>query len=376
MSLPGIHITTSSEVKVIDNAPQHSRLVRVGAVQGIEAAIEHFGGDVDAVFSALGLDRRRFGDGDQLVALKDVGHLLEQAVEATDCQRLPFYLAENQDLAYLGTFGLLLQTSGTVGEVLREIQDYHQIHIQAATWTMTTTARTASLNFWVDVQDITPLQRRLVVELALAQASKLIETLVGSSTCLEKVRVHYDFPAGRQAYRRFFHAPVEYNAEVNGLELPINLLARPVSPNDAALHEVVRQQISGLDLSQKQQDLAHEVRVIIRTLLPTGQCTVERVAKYYACDKRTLQRYLREENDTTYQALLDEVRFDLVQNYLRESNMPMTQLAYVAGYTDTSNFARAFQKRFGMSPRQWRDEHCERKQSSRKRQRSMKRVST
>ena len=331
---------------------------------------------MDAVFSAVGLDRRRFGDGDQLVALQDVSRLLEQAVAATDCQRLPFYLAENQDLAYLGTFGLLLQTSGTVGEMLREIQDYHQIHIQAATWTLTTTGRTASLNFWVDVQDITPLQRRLVVELALAQASKLIEALVGSSTCLEKVRVHYDFAAGRQAYRRFFHAPVEYNAELSGLDFPLDLLSRPVSPNDGALHEVVRQQISGLDLSQKQQDLAQEVRVIIRTLLPTGQCTVERVAKYYACDKRTLQRYLREENNTTYQALLDEVRFDLVENYLRDSNMPMTQLAYVVGYTDTSNFSRAFQKRFGVSPRQWRDQHCEGKQPSRQRRLSMNRASS
>ena len=54
----------------------------------------------------------------------------------------------------------------------------------------------------------------------------------------------------------------------------------------------------------------------------------------------------------------------------------MTQLAYVAGYTDTSNFARAFQKRFGMSPRQWRDEHCERKQSSRQRRLSMNRASS
>ena len=346
----------------------------MGAIQGIEDALIHFGADADALFSELDLDRNMYSNGDQLVSLKDVGRLLEQGVRVTDCQRLPFYLAENQDLSYLGTFGLLLQTSANVGELLREVQDYHQIHIQAATWSLTTTARTASLNFWVDAQDITPLQRRLIVELALAQACKLLETVTGGGSCLEKVRVHYDYVEGRQAYRRFFRAPVEYNAETNGLDFPISLLERPVSPSDAALHEVVRQQISGLDLSSKQQDLAHEVRVIIRTLLPTGHCTVERVARYFACDKRTLQRYLREENETTYQALLDEVRFDLVQNYLRDSNMPMTQLAYVAGYTDTSNFARAFHKRFGMSPRKWREEHSERKFPARKRRVSLNRT--
>ena len=327
----------------------------------------HFGADVDAVFGELGLDRNGFSDPDQLVSLRDACNLLTRAVEVTGHQHLPFFLAESQDLSYLGTFGLLLQTSSTVGEVLREIADYHQIHIQAATWTLTTTARSASLNFWLDLQDISTLHRRLVVELSLAQAFLIVKTLVGSAAFLEKVRVRYDYAEGRQAYRRFFHTPVEYNAEVNCLDFPIGLLDRPVSPNNAALHEIVRQQISSLGLSQRQKGLAHDVRVIIRALLPTGQCTLERVAKYYACDKRTLQRYLREESDTTYQALLDEVRFDLVQNYLRDSTMPMTQLAEVAGYTDTSNFSRAFQKRFGVSPRAWRDEHSERKRSSRKR---------
>lgn len=351
----------------IDNTQPHSRLVRVGAVQGIEDALSHFGGDADAVFAELDMDRSMVSDGDQLVSLKDVGRLLELSIETTGNQRLPFYLAENQDLSYLGTFGLLLQTSSTIGEMLREIRDYHQVHVQAATWTITTSSKSALLNFWIDVQDLTALQRRLVVELALAQACKLVEVLTGSGALLEKVQVNYDFAEGKQAYRRFFRAPVEYNAECNSLSFPIGLLDRPVSPNDAALHEVVREQLSGQALSNKQQDLAQEVRVLIRSLLPTGQCTVERVARYYACDKRTLQRYLREESDTTYQVLLDEVRFELVQNYLRDSNMPMTQLAYVAGYTDTSNFARAFQKRFGTTPRKWREQYQPPRAAARKR---------
>jgi AraC-like DNA-binding protein len=95
------------------------------------------------------------------------------------------------------------------------------------------------------------------------------------------------------------------------------------------------------------------------------------VAGYYSCDKRTLQRYLREESDTTYQVLLDEVRFDMVENYLRDSSMPMTQLAYVAGFTDASNFARAFRQRYGVSPRKWREEHSTSDAPARKRRLSL-----
>ena len=356
---------------LIDNSPQHSRLLRVGSVQGIEGALEHFGCDVDEVFDHLGLDRNMFSEGDHLVSLRDIARLLEYSVESTQCQRLPFHLAETQDLSYLGTFGLLLQTSATVGDVLREVRDYHHIHIQAANWSLHTTTQTASLNFWVDGHDITPSQRRLVVELGLAQATVMMEAVTSSRALLSKVRLHFDYPEGKQAYRRFFRAPIEYSAESSGLDFPIALLDQPVAPSDAALHELVRSQIDDQAMSDKQQDIGQEVRVIIRTLLPTGQCTVERVASYYSCDKRTLQRYLREESDTSYQNLLDDVRFDMVENYLRDSNMPMTQLAYVAGFTDASNFARAFRQRYGVSPRKWREEHGSPGAPARRRKKSL-----
>jgi AraC-like DNA-binding protein len=106
--------------------------------------------------------------------------------------------------------------------------------------------------------------------------------------------------------------------------------------------------------------------------LPTADYSLERIAQCYACDKRTLQRYLRDEADTNYQTLLDDVRFDLVQQYLRDSQMPVTQLTYVAGFSDPSNFARAFRKRFGMSPKQWREKHGASRLSSRTRRLSLR----
>jgi AraC-like DNA-binding protein len=69
-----------------------------------------------------------------------------------------------------------------------------------------------------------------------------------------------------------------------------------------------------------------------------------------------VQRYLHDQADTTFQALLDDVCFELVTQYLRDSSMTVTQLAYVAGFTDPSNFTRAFRKRFGITPRRWREQ--------------------
>jgi AraC-like DNA-binding protein len=174
-----------------------------------------------------------------------------------------------------------------------------------------------------------------------------------------------------QNYRRFFKAPILLKPENDWMVISKCAPSTPPQHPEAPMHEAVRKQISSRGGGDEEASLIHEVSTIIRSLLPTGNYSVERVAKCYACDKRTLQRYLREEADTTYQALLDDVRFELVQRYLRDSNMPITQLGYVVGFTDPSNFARAFRKRFGTPPKQWREQNTQSHSSSRRRRLSL-----
>ena len=53
-----------------------------------------------------------------------------------------------------------------------------------------------------------------------------------------------------------------------------------------------------------------------------------------------MRRYLAE-HGTSFRKLLDEVRADLSKNYLMHSQMSIDQIAYVLGYTETTNFRRA-----------------------------------
>ncbi len=339
-------------------SPARPPLVRVGAVQGIDQALRHFGCNADAVFGDLDLDPRLFRDGDKLVGIPEIARLLEHCARVTGCRYLPFHLAEHQDPSFLGNLGLLLQTAATLGELLEELQLYHQIHIQGASWQLETRGKTASLNILSDASQLTGLQDRLVVELALAQAWSMSKLIAGMRIPLERVRVRSPAGPERREYQRFFRAPVAFGSDVDGLDLPIEVLDRPVLPGNRELHELVRQRVAGSTLCSAVPDLAGEVRTIVRYLLPTGQCSIERVARCYGCDKRTLQRCLRRQCNTTYQALLDAVRFEMVTGYLRDTNISITQVADVAGYTDNSNFARAFRQHFGVSPRQWRSRHA------------------
>jgi len=195
------------------------------------------------------------------------------------------------------------------------------------------------------------------VDLAVGQGHLAVKRLTAGRVQPIRVSLHSDRPKEVQYYRRFFEAPIEFNAETDGLVLPAGALDVALLHPDPQMHEALRGQISSIAPAGEDFSLVQEVRTIIRSLLPTGDYGLERVARCYACDKRTLQRYLRDEADTSYQVLLDDVRFEVVKQYLSDSQMSMTQLTYLAGFTDPSNFARAFRKRFGMPPKQWRELH-------------------
>ena len=57
---------------------------------------------------------------------------------------------------------------------------------------------------------------------------------------------------------------------------------------------------------------------------------------------------------TSFRKILDEVRADLSQNYLLHSQMSVAQIAYLLGFTETTNFRRAFKNWVGVSPTQFR----------------------
>jgi len=69
--------------------------------------------------------------------------------------------------------------------------------------------------------------------------------------------------------------------------------------------------------------------------------------------ERTLQRRLQEEG-TSFQQLLDDIRRELAGEYLGLGEMAMGQIAYMLGFADQSILSRACQRWFAMSPRQYR----------------------
>jgi AraC-like DNA-binding protein len=58
---------------------------------------------------------------------------------------------------------------------------------------------------------------------------------------------------------------------------------------------------------------------------------------------------------TSYQELLDSTRTELAKHYLVDSAMSVDETAYMLGFSDCSNFSRAFKRWLSVPPREYLD---------------------
>ena len=75
----------------------------------------------------------------------------------------------------------------------------------------------------------------------------------------------------------------------------------------------------------------------------------ERFAKLALAPAR-VARVFSDPATKTIQAIVDEVRASLAMEYLRDTRLPLGAIAERLGFSDTSNFSRAFRSWFGRSP--------------------------
>lgn len=96
-----------------------------------------------------------------------------------------------------------------------------------------------------------------------------------------------------------------------------------------------------LSMMETDDSYAARVRSALMELLPSGECTIDDVAKKLGYSKRSLQRKLQEE-DTNFQKQLNHTRELLAKTYLANTDMTAEDIAFLLGYQEIGSFLRAF----------------------------------
>ncbi len=117
-----------------------------------------------------------------------------------------------------------------------------------------------------------------------------------------------------------------------------------------ATDRIAEQYIETLDPHK----VASQVKRLLIALLPSGKADQELVSSRLNRSMSTLQRQLQAEG-LSYRDVMESTRRSLDENYLQDKKHSLAQIAYLLGFSDQSNFSRAFKRWTSMSPKQYQE---------------------
>jgi AraC-like DNA-binding protein len=161
-------------------------------------------------------------------------------------------------------------------------------------------------------------------------------------------------PGAVEEHRRLLGPDVRFGQPRDAITIAGPLLAAPIPSADPELLELLEPYARRVaDRVGPDNPWSGRVERALRTSLCDGKPSLARIARELAVSPRSLQSRLGEEG-TTYQQLLDRVRRELATFYLRETQLPLLDLAFLLGYADQSAFNRSFRRWTGSSPSSYR----------------------
>lgn len=326
--------------------PTRVGTVRVGGLSGFSELVDELGGDAGRLISACGLTCDALADPDNIIPFTVGARLLHLAEADTACPHFGLLLGQRQNLRLLGPVGFLMQHSQDVRGALANLIRYMHLHVQGASARLAVRGETVEFSYHILIPEVVGAEQ--VYGICMANQFRFMQLLCGKDWL--PIAVHFCFraPSNETPYHEFFGAPVRFSQPCSTVLFPARYLERKISSADLALGEILQKYVSQIE-SHHCGDFAGQLRSVIRTLLPTGNCTADRVAALFSMHRRTLHRMLAA-LDTTFEQLTDSTRHQIAVQMLGNSDMKLSQLADMLGYSELSSFNRAFRRWTGMSP--------------------------
>jgi AraC-like DNA-binding protein len=197
-------------------------------------------------------------------------------------------------------------------------------------------------------------ERNVLVELAVLAIQSLLERPLGRELQGARITFAYPSPAYGDQLNATFHPELEFNSSRHKLSFPVEWLDEPCVLHDEAMHRYLLLRCEE-DMRTFSGILPAEIAIRQALLArPEKLPSLGEIAATQNISPRTLIRRLKRVN-TSYNAILEDVRKTLAIDYLLRSDMSITEIGYRLGYQDPSNFGRAFRAWFGTSPGRYRN---------------------
>jgi len=286
------------------------------------------------------------------VALGKFVSNLEKLAETAGAPGISWSAGQSARASMDGPVGKAVLSARTLGEGLLRLCEFYHLLQDSTLLKLEVDEQWAVLSYKILDPDIWPRHEDAMYTLGIF--SKLIKASAPGAWPDAEVSFEAELQSVRRELGGVVQARVVYGAWANSIRFPASALNMPLAINapqsDALLAEISDRASEKL-LSTP---LRTRVEQSVFAAIEEGAACEEIIARALGVSERTLRRQLAEEG-ATFRKILEQCRMRAAAHYLRRTNaFTLSEIAFRIGYSDQSNFTRAFSRWAGVAPNAWR----------------------
>jgi AraC-like DNA-binding protein len=308
--------------------------------------VESRGFERSALLAGTNLSRTGISGIGARVSEEDFSRLVLNALELTGDPALGLHLGLRLNLSAHAVLGQAFMTCQNLREVMALFLKYYHLlspalylefEIKAARCILTT----------VSSPQENPVE--FAYELMYGAILNTLQGMFNFTNLQLRLEVPYPPPDHANLYYEVFGPDVHFNRPKGKVCFDEALLDTPLPSSNPALRSLYEEECSRLLADLEEEDSIVEQTLRLLRKLEGQYPQMPQLAKMLNFSPRTYRRRLEEE-EQSFQELLDQVRAEHATRYLQNTRLPLSSIAYMIGFNDASNFRRAYTRWTGLSP--------------------------
>lgn len=252
-----------------------------------------------------------------------------------------------------GFLGYALMSCGNLGEAMRLSLRFMRLRQRHIEMTFRSEAKQGIIRLR-ELHDFGPV-RHFFIEGMLIGIARSTQFLLNENSLLGELWLDYPEPSYFERYRaqlpqlRFDMPEVQLRFNEADLDRPLRM-ADPIA-SQQAIEQCERE----LAMLGQAQGLLPDIGALLNDRI-NAPPNLNELAQSLFMSPRSLKRKLQA-SGTSYQHLLDELRFEEAKRLLQQENVPLQQVGLNLGYAEPASFTRAFRKWSGQTPSRYRKQY-------------------
>lgn len=288
----------------------------------------------------------------QILTQQQESRIYEQAITLSPTPEWALLVGKRFSIRNYGVFGHAILTSANLGQALRIASRFIKLAGCAAHSSLIVHDN-GDYEMLVKEQAHKPHVHRCAIEESISSINTALNEFVAYTVTPKAVYLDYPAPSYETLYAEIFKCPAHFNSDHNGLLIAKADIDCRLPTGDRYIQEACERECEKILLRMKKsQDFIDSVRRLLLSQ-PCDQRNADYVAEKLHMSTRNLRRKLEQE-DSSFQLVLDDIRCELAKDYLSETQLRLDDISELLGFSETSNLRRAFKKWTGITPKQFR----------------------